>query len=210
MDYDLALKEGRPITRNGQPSSVSEWQKEAKSAYEKAFQETTGHSAEEAWENVTTSVHVESYKDIGDTPGQFEGWLSDLRDPANVAKLKSTLAQQAADVTRVKAWEFQNNKTMGEFSKLQEICRGTAKDMKTKLDPVLAVAKTSTAAEEEALRQARAHWKQVQEVMEDFGNNRIGPITAKQKLNQLTGRDSVQEVIDEIGVTMQGAVQWGQ
>ncbi len=210
MDYDLALKEGNPITRNGKPSSVSEWQRSAKQAYDKAFQQVTGHSAEEAWENVTTSVHAESYKDIGNTPGVFEGWLTDLRNPANVAKLKSKLAQQATDVTRVKAWEFQNNKSMDEFSKMQEICRGTAKDMKTKLDPVLAVAKTSSPADEEALRQARAYWKQVQEVMEDFGSNRIGPITAKQKLYQLTGKESIHEIIDEMGVTMQGAVQWGR
>jgi molecular chaperone DnaK (HSP70) len=82
--------------------------------------------------------------------------------------------------------------------------------MKTKLDPVLANAKTSSPADEEALRQARAYWKQVQEVMEDFGSNRIGPITAKQKLYQLTGKESIQEVIDEMGVTMQGAVIWGR
>ena len=210
MGYDLALKEGNPITRNGKQSNVSEWQQQAKEAYNRAFQQSTGHSAEEAWENVTSSVHVESYKDIGNNPGQFEGWLCDLRNPANVAKLKSKLAQQAADVTRVKAWEFQNNKTMGEFSKMQEICRGTAKDMKTKLDPVLAVAKTASLADEETLRQTRAYWKQVQEVMEDFGSNRIGPITAKQKLYQLTGKESIQEVIDQMGVTMQGAVQWGR
>jgi len=135
MDYDLALKEGRLITKDGRPSSVSEWQEAAKEAYNKAFQEKTGHSAEAAWENVTSSVHVESYKDIGNTPGKFEGWLTDLRNPENVKTLKSKFAEQATDVTRVKAWDFQNNKTMGEFSKLQEICRGTAKDMKTKLDP---------------------------------------------------------------------------
>jgi len=210
MDYDLALKEGRLITKDGKPSSVSEWQDAAKEAYKKAFEERTGHSAEAAWENVTSSVHVESYKDIGNTPGKFEGWLTDLRNPENVKTLKSKFAEQATDVTRVKAWDFQNNKTMGEFSKLQEICRGTAKDMKTKLDPVLAVAKTSSAVEEEALRQARAHWKQVQEVMEDFGSNRIGPVTAKQKLYQLTGYESVHEIIDQMGVTMQGAVQWGR
>jgi hypothetical protein len=210
MDYDLALKEGRPITKDGKPSSVSEWQEAAKEAYNKAFQERTGHSAEAAWENVTSSVHVESYKDIGNTPGKFEGWLTDLRNPENVKTLKSKFAQQATDVTRVKGWDFRNNKTMGEFSQLQEICRGTAKDMKTKLDPVLAVAKTSSAVEEEALRQARAHWKQVQEVMEDFGSNRIGPVTAKQKLYQLTGYESVHEIIDQMGVTMQGAVQWGR
>ncbi len=210
MDYDLALKEGSPILRNGKPSSVSEWQKNAKEAYDKAFQEVTGHSAEKAWENVTTGVHAESYKDIGNTPGVFEGWLTDLRNPENVKALKSKYAQQATDVTRVKAWEFQNNKTMDEFSKMQEICRGTAKDMKTKLDPVLSVAKTSSLADEETLRQTRAYWKQVQEVMEDFGSNRIGPITAKQKLYQLTGKESIHEVIDEMGVTMQGAVQWGR
>jgi tetratricopeptide (TPR) repeat protein/PKD repeat protein len=211
MDYDLALVEGRPITRGGKRSNVSEWQREARDAYDRAFKEKTGRSAEQAWEMVTTSVNVEAYKDVGDhSTGKFEGWLADLRDPGNLAKLKGELAQQAADVTSVKGWEFRNNASMGEAAKLQEICRGTAKDMKTKLDPVLAAAKASTPTQQEALRQARAHWKQVQEVMEDFGANRIGPITARQKLTALTGKASIHEIIDDMGTMMEGAVKFGR
>jgi len=146
----------------------------------------------------------------GAAPGKFEGYLADLHTPENVAKLKPKLAQQASDATRNKAWEFQNNKSMGEYAKLQENCRGMAKDISTKLDPNLAASNATTPAEQEALRRTRAHWRQVQEVMNDFGNNRIGPITAQQKLYQITGKNNIHQIIDDMGETMKRAVQWGR
>src|SRR5690606_5549228 len=100
------------------------WQEDAQKAWNEAYNSSTGHNAELAWETVTTSIHGESYKDMA--------WLG-----ANKSEISKIWGQQASDVTRYKSWHMLNDPNLSQMEKLQEISRGAAKDMKTKLNPLL-------------------------------------------------------------------------
>lgn len=233
MDYDLALVEhpalvpdksgrlvaNRWLTQRGKPVSVAKYQDAASNAYRKAFKETTGGSADKAWEGPITSVHKEAYKDVGAArpstadpnsflhpdagSGRFGGWL-DTRNPDNVARLKKYWARQAGDVTEVKGWEFTNpqdlaHKGMTQLSGMHEAVRGTAKDVDKLL--VLVSQSLNRAQGENArnLLAARNHWLRIQETMTDYTKGNIGPISFRHKLQQTTGRMTVNEVIADLG-----------
>ena len=81
-------------------------------------------------EGITTSTHPEAYKDLL--------WLGNDKSLVSAA-----WAGQAGDVTRYKAMHLLNNgdSSTAYFTKLQEVARGTAKDMESKLVPLLKSAK---------------------------------------------------------------------
>lgn len=208
-DLDLALVEKGLILRNGKRVSVAEWQREANVAFEDALKTVTGKTSKQLWANITSSVHMESYKDAGDpSRGVFEGWLSDLRNPQNRAALQKVWAQQAGSVTTGKAWEMTNHQGLSRFSAMQEVARGTAKDIKTKLQPILDAVKPANPQAGERLRQAKAQWREVGDLMEAFGNGKVGPITAHHRLRRVTGRDSFVEVAEDFRAVLEGLLKF--
>jgi len=126
MDFDIGLdaQMARSISRDGKPAKVNDWQQDAQKAWNDAYKASTGLEAEKAWETITTHAHAESYKDMA--------WLA--KDKSGVSKIWS---QQAADVTRYKSWHMMNDASLDKMTRLQEISRGAAKDMQTKLNPIL-------------------------------------------------------------------------
>lgn len=225
MDFDLRLLE-QPnwvpgpdgnlvrnvwLRRNGREIGLHEWQTGARQAYEDAFAGATGRSAERAWENVTTSIHPESYKDVGDRFSDVAGgWLACLDDPRNVAALRSGWAQQAADVTRGKAWDMLHRPGLTPDERLAEVCRGTAKDIGTKLLNLLRAAPARSAQAAENLGRATEHWQRVQAIMQSFGNGQMGPCTARQQLTRLTGRESIIEIVEDMGTLLESLGKWAR
>ena len=85
---------------------------------------------------------------------------------------------------------------MGYYGRMQENCRGLVKDFKTKLQPRLIHSKNKV---------ARDHMEKLMKVMEQFSNNKIGPVKAEQRLRMLTGKaDGVREVSQHFSVMLQG------
>lgn len=208
-DMDLALVEKGPIMRNGRRVSLAEWQKEAAGCFSDAVQSVTGKTPKQLWAGITTSGSAEAYKDAGNpSQGVFAGWLSDLRNAQNRAALKREWGQQAGSVTSGKAWEMTNHQGLSRFSGMQEAARGTAKDINTKLLPLLNNAKAATPQAAERLRQARVQWKEAADVMESFGNGKLGPITARHRLRQLTGRDSFCEAAEDFRAVLEGLMKF--
>ena len=84
-----AITTGKVVefTRDGKPAMLHTWQTEAQQAWEQAYAKVTGGNAKLAWESVTTSKHLESYRDTA--------WLG--KDKSKVSK---AWGQQAADVVR--------------------------------------------------------------------------------------------------------------
>ncbi len=80
----------RTLTKNGSRTSLAEWQKDAQQAMDEAYRRVTGHGAEASRVNMTTTEHVEAYKDI-------------LLLEGNPAQTK--WAEQTASVARVKVTE---------------------------------------------------------------------------------------------------------
>lgn len=195
MDYDIGLNEmaRNALLKNGQRATAHQWQTDAQKAWDKAYRETTKRSASMSWENVTTSAHAESYKDLA--------WLGSDKSAVSAA-----WGQQAVDVTRYKAWHAMKDPSLSRMEALQEVSRGTAKDINTKLQPLLNNAKAATPKSVESLKQAKAHWQKVQTTLEAFGNNTIDTISAERRIRELTGK-SIPEVVEDMGSLMEGLLK---
>lgn len=198
MDFDIGLDEqaARALTRDGKPAKLNQWQEDAQRAWNEAYEASTGRNAGQAWETVTTSGHAESYKDLA--------WLSP--DKSGVSK---AWGEQAADVTRYKSWHMQNDPSLDRMTKLQEISRGAAKDMQTKLNPILDQVKP-TGQSLTKFQNAREHWNKVRQILADFGENNIDPVTADRRIRELTGGKSIPEVVEDMTYLLEGAVKFGK
>ncbi|HRV45929.1 MAG TPA: tetratricopeptide repeat protein [Smithellaceae bacterium] len=203
MDYDVGLIEKANfiklpdgtmkrqywLMRDGKPATRSLWQKEAQKCWNEAYEEVTLKNAERSWENLTTRIHPESYQDLAVLDG-------------NMSKVSKDWIQQTADVTRFKAMHMLKDGSMSKFEKLQEISRGTAKDLNTKLLPVL-----GNMQKTKQVYAAAEHWKKVSSVLDDFGKNKIDPITAERRIAELTGGKSIPEVVDDMSYMMESFVK---
>jgi hypothetical protein len=186
MDYDIGLDEAAAtaLRRHGRPASLNKWQRDAQAAWEQAYRQSTGQSARGSWETVTTSAHAEAYKDLA--------WLSD-----DISAIQRKWAQQAPDVTRYKNWHILNDPAVGPMLRLQEASRGTAKDMQTKLLPLLAAARPASPQAAQALQESKRHWTKVQSILAAFGRNEIDPIQASRRIREVTGGKDIPQVVDE-------------
>ena len=198
MDFDIGLDEqmARSLSRDGKPAKLNQWQEDAQQAWNEAYHASTGGSAGQAWESVTTSGHAESYKDLA--------WLA--QNKSGVAK---AWGQQAADVTRYKSWHMANDPSLSKMTKLQEISRGAAKDMQTKLNPLLDSVKPGPGSLG-TFNEARSHWNQVRTILADFGENNIDPITADRRIRELTGGKSIPDVVEDMTYLLEGAIKFGK
>lgn len=198
MDFDIGLDEqmARNLSRDGKPGKLHEWQSDAQKAWNEAYEASTGRSAGQAWETVTSSGHAESYRDLA--------WLSESK-----TRVSKAWGEQAADVSRYKSWHMQNDPGLSRMEALQEISRGAAKDMKTKLNPLLDSIKP-TGKSVSRFQNARTHWNKVRKVLADFGENNIDPVTADRRIRQLTGGKSIPEVVEDMTYLLEGAVKFGK
>ncbi|MFW6341547.1 MAG: hypothetical protein ACOC00_00825 [Halothiobacillaceae bacterium] len=197
MDFDIGLDEAmvRNLRRGGKPASGPEWQVEASKAWAESYEQVTGHRADLAWENITTPTHPESYRDIT--------WLS--KDKSAVSR---AWGQQGADVSRYKNWHMMNDPNLSQMEALQEVSRGTAKDIQSKLAPMLDGVKPRSPASAERMDQARQHWQQVQKILADFGDNTIDPVTADRRIRALTGGKDIPQVADEMAMLLESVTRF--
>ena len=197
MDFDIGLDQqmARSIARDGKPANIHEWQKDAQKAWNDAYKASTGLDAEKAWETVTTHAHAESYKDMA--------WLA--KDKSGVSKV---WGQQGTDVTRYKSWHMMSDAGLDKMTRLQEISRGAAKDMQTKLGPILDKVKP-TGKSLETFNKSREHWNKVRQILTDFGENNIDPITADRRIRELTGGKSIPDVVEDMTYLLEGAIKFG-
>ena len=191
MDHDIGLDEYAitSLRRHGKPATLYEWQQDAQKAWDEAYQYVTGQSAARSWETVTTSIHAEAYKDLN--------WLSQDK-----SAIQRVWAQQAADVTRYKNWHLLNDPSLNYFTRLQEVSRGTAKDIKTKVQPLLNSVKPEGQESAIALAKARSKWEEIYKVLDAFGRNDIDPITASRRIRELTGKD-IPQVVDDAAMLIE-------
>jgi hypothetical protein len=196
MDFDIGLdpSQARSLLKGGKPATQHEWQTDAQKAWNKSYVEVTGRDPERSWETVTTTIHPEAYKDLN-MLGQ---------DRSKVSKL---WAGQSADVTRYKMLHLSRSPLLSEMEKLQEISRGTSKDMTTKLLPLMKKTPSSTAASAEAMAAAKQHWTKVNSVLEAFGRGDIDSVNASRRIRELTGGKSIREVVDETSTLMESLIK---
>ncbi len=176
----------RGLTQNGQPRSPHEFQEAGQKYLEEAYKKVTGRNPDQAFVNFTTSGHPEAYKDLA--------WLGRKGEKGvNISRVDPKWASQAGEVGKFKVNELPaQHPSLGRYNTMQENCRGLVKELDSKLGNELA---KMPAAQRQYLQKLRS-------VMEDFATNRIGPIDADRKLQQLTGGRGIGHVADLIGSLM--------
>ena len=196
MDFDIGLApaQARSLMKGGKPATQYEWQTDAQKAWNKSYRDVTQRSAERSWETVTTSIHPEAYRDL-----KLLG-----QDKSQVSKM---WAGQSADVTRYKMLHLSRDPHLSEMEKLQEISRGTSKDMSTKLLPLLKQTPSKTVASAEAMAAAKQHWTKVNSVLEAFGRGDVDPVNASRRIRELTGGKSIREVVDQSSTLMESLIK---
>ena len=193
LDYDIGLdqKSVDKLLKFGKRAPLNDWQKDAQETWNQAYTAVTGRSAQRSWETVTTSIHPEAYKDVALLSG----------NPAGISKL---WAQQSADVTRYKNWHMTNDPSMQVYEKLQEVSRGTAKDMATKMLPLLSKAANAGGSGSQAMQQTNQHWRKIHGILDRFGKGDLDPITASRQVRELTGGKSIAEVTEDMATLFEG------
>jgi hypothetical protein len=185
-DRDLGLLsqfEGK-LTKNGKPVSLSEFMKDGQKAYDESFKQVTGRSAKLADQNITTSAHSESFplkwleQKLGSTPSS-----GDYGKAGTAIYNKVRNAMTGPDPA---------------FVNMKKACSSLAKDLKTKVLPKLETPPQGGGVSESSRKAAQEYWERVRAVMDDFGSDKIDPLTAMNKLQSLTGSTSVTQSAAEV------------
>jgi len=107
------------------------------------------------------------------------------------------------DVTRFKNWHMMNDEVLTVYEKLQEVCRGSAKDMSTKLLGNLSKLANAGGPNAPALKKANEHWRKVFGVLDKFGKGDLDPLSASRQIRELSGGKSITEVLDDMTTLME-------
>lgn len=190
MDYDIGIKvktgaDGRPISpmKNGEPTSVVAWHAEAQEAWERAYRAETGQSPTHSWENITHAKLGDAYRDLS------------VLQKNGILHANKAWAGQTADVTYFKATHLRGEAEFQRVEKYVEIARGTAKDYRTKMSPLLDSKKPQTGtSSHEAWQKHKEYWEKVYSVMDRMGSGRTDPMSADREIRELTGGKSLMEV----------------
>lgn len=190
MDYDIGIKvkigaDGRPVSpvKNGEPASVVAWHAEAQEAWERAYRAETGQSPTHSWENVTHAKMGDAYRDLS------------VLQKNGILHANKAWAGQTADVTYFKATHLRGEAEFQRVEKYVEIARGTAKDYRTKMNPLMDSKKPqSGTASHEAWQKHKDYWEKVYSVMDRMGSGRTDPMSADREIRELTGGKSLMEV----------------
>ena len=203
MDWDLGLvekdlktiavngKEVKVIIKNGKPMTIEQFQNEGRKVFNAAYKKVTGYSAEGSFANLTTSAHAESFADVGI-----------LTNPAMADK---ELAEETANTVKYKAKLMQSEHSAGfvtKVGKIQEDCRGMAKEIKTKLIPNLLQAKNLSA---KAYKKHFSYLDKLEDILGRFGKNEIDVVQAERAVKNLTGK-SLTELPEYIGNSVKKAI----
>jgi tetratricopeptide (TPR) repeat protein len=216
IDFDLALVEqanyrrgpgGKMtpnvwLTRDGAPSSPDALRQDAQQIWNRLYRRRTGYSATVSMENITVSTHPEAYAD--------RAWIN-VRQGRFTAAPDPAWAQQAADVTRFKANEMQQNDKLllGHYQRKQEVCRGTAKDISTKLQIVLRTTSAQqggkwSAEQKRKHDEVSAFWTEAETVLRRFGQGEIDPLEAERQIHLLSGGRGLDDLVDRAATVMEG------
>jgi hypothetical protein len=197
MDHDMGVwDKGEKFFKDRLRVSTHAMNEDAQKAWEKAYAETTGYSAKQSFENITTSTHVEAYKDLA--------WIGDESiKHAKVDEILSSWAGQAADVTAVKNYDMFNN--LNRLQAVIESGRGMAKDIQTKLLPLLEEGATKFPKSSLRIKGGvdpttgrrvtglTDKWSQIRDILKAAADN---PVDADRKIRMLTGKSICEVTAD--------------
>lgn len=169
--------------------SKERFMQEAQQEYEAAYKTfNNGRSAKLADQNITTSVHSESF------PLEF-------LDASKVG----TASRDACDRAGKAIYNKVANALASsdpEFVNLQKAYASLSKDLKTKILPNLEKAKPGGVLTGNGIAKARQYWEEIAHIMDDFAKGRINPFDATQKMRLLTGGTTMKQVARKANALM--------
>ncbi|MCY2932327.1 MAG: hypothetical protein NTV86_23100 [Planctomycetota bacterium] len=202
MDYDIGLmprfmqytKDGKPIrmgvpfTRGGVRGSPIHLREAAENTWRRAYHAVTGQSARRSFETMTSSAHPEIYTDLA--------WLGDAKiKGVKIDEIVADRAGQAGDVTGYKAGdlvgEMVNDKLLTRLQAMTEASRGMAKDIETKLLPLLKAAPAKVPGATVRFQSYQRHWEQIAEALKGATAD---PVRANEQIRLLTGGKEIPEL----------------
>ncbi len=191
MDHDLAVAEdGWTPTRNGEPITMLEFQKDLNACLNKAFRKVTGNrSAEHSDWRGTTSVDPEAYLDRavleinkmreqGFSPGQI---------------LRAMNAQTADQTAGVNLYKVQKALMRSDAIGIAEACRTMTKELDTKILPTM--------------DKGSMEYKLFVRLREVLAGGTNDPIGVQEKIRAATGRDlmeTAQLIANKLGISIKG------
>ena len=164
----------------------AEWQTRAQQIYSQALENVTGQDAQTALHQITQSKNIEAYPDLNVLKN----------DPVNYP-FDPAHADAIGGVTSIKAAQAQHD--LSPWNAMQETARGTAKDISTKLQPLL----VSKGADPAAIAQTQ----EMYDFLKSYGNGNMLPSQADAYAQAHFGT-SVQGLCDRVSTSMTTAIKW--
>jgi hypothetical protein len=186
-DRDLGLlsQYERIVTKDGKSISMNQFMRDAQKSYDAAYKEVTGRSARLADQNITTTMHRESFP-ISWLDGRF---LQETGTP------KDFVAGGRAIYAKV------SNALAGPdpyFVNLKKASSSLSKDLGTKVIPALRTPGVGKGLTPTARQAATEHWTGVQKILDDFATDKVDPLTTMKRLREYTGHSSILESAAEV------------
>lgn len=194
MDRDFGVIERDPsrfrLVQGEKPINLHQAQERMQELYEHSYRAAMfGQDPKRAFQNVTTSMSGDAYRQWGFTrltnPEQPNIW----RDP---------WAQQAADVAREKVLTIDKSSMPGVL-KLVEQARTAAKEIEQRLLTQLERAKADPARIE--------YWQRVRQSLNMMVND---PVAGQRSLRLTSGGDSLRGVIDRVATAIESVNKQGR
>jgi len=174
------------LGEGGQRLSLANFNQRAQKIYNAQYAQVTGGNAEKAFQTFTTSGHVEAYKDI-----------SVLQNNPMAAPFSGQWAEQTGSVSAVKVYE--NFKLLSEGEAIQESARGLAKDISTKLAPLLKANPNVNPAQ-------ITYWQGMQRLLGEAGKGNVTPGQLLEMLNM--DQSGIVRMAERVSAGIQSAVQY--
>lgn len=184
----LRVKRETAITINGEKVSPATLTELAEHHYGEAFETATGQTAVDALQEVTHRRAPVAYTD-----------LNVLENKPRDFPFRPEHAEQTGSVTPVKA--YLNERTMSAPAAITETARGTAKDISTKLQPLL------ESQGDHMSMEAYTRTLEIKGFLDQVGSGRIGPGTAELMAQQRFGT-GVTGLAEQVGSNIEAAVKF--
>jgi hypothetical protein len=172
------------LMQGGQRLSLPKFNDQAQRIYNTVYEQVTGGNAKQAFQTFTTSSNVEAYRD-----------LNVLQNNPVAAPFSSDWAGQTGSVSAVKVYE--NFSLLSKGEAIQESARGLAKDISTKLVPLLKANPNVNPAQ-------ITYWQGMQRLLGEAGKGNVTPGQLLQTLN--TDQSGIIRMAERVSAGIQGAI----
>jgi hypothetical protein len=178
------------LAEGGSRISLSNFNPKAQKILERVYGQVTGGNAKKASQMLTTSKNVEAYAD-----------MNVLQNNPSATPFSVRWAEQTGSVSAVKVYEnfeLVNKGLLSYGNAIQESARGLAKDISTKLIPLLKANPNVNPAQ-------ISYWQGMQRLLGQAGQGSVTPGQLLQTLN--TDQSGIIRIAERVSAGIQGAVQ---